>query len=205
MPSDIEIDAAGISAIAYGSAVIDLARDGTTLPPPSLPLAAVPAARGRRRRACRSKSAGGRFVCAANADADAILWVGDGEALLDFTATEVEIRPGTAAPAARPVSRSRRARAPLRDFPRPGHRGRRRALAPDRRRGRPGPGAGQHRIAPQGGGRRRRERLSCAAIPAGRAGAGRRSACSAAGRRWSWARRRPGTGVMAPATLTASS
>ena len=101
MPSDIEIDAAGISAIAYGSAVIDLARDGTTLrlhrcrSPLFLLPAAVAAGMPLQIR-------WREILCAANADADAILWVGDGEALLDSAATEVEIRPDTAAPAARP-------------------------------------------------------------------------------------------------------
>jgi hypothetical protein len=50
------------------------------------------------------------------------MWVGDGEALLDSSNRGRDPRPHRGAGRA-PVSRSRRARAPLRDFPRPGHRG----------------------------------------------------------------------------------
>ena len=98
---DIEIDAAGISAIAYGSAVIDLARNGTTLHLHRCrsPLFLLPAAVAA---GVPLQIRWREILCAANADADAIMWVGDGEALLDSAATEVEIRADTAAPAARP-------------------------------------------------------------------------------------------------------
>jgi hypothetical protein len=98
----MEIDAAGISAIAYGSAVVDLARDGASL----------------RLRHCRSPlfllpaavAAGvpleirwREILCAAHPDAGASLWVGEGaDALLDSTPTEVEIRGGSTAMSARP-------------------------------------------------------------------------------------------------------
>jgi hypothetical protein len=97
----IEIDATGLSAIAYGSAVIDLARDGTTLRLRRCrsPLFLLPAAvatgvtlqlRWRETR------------CATQADAGASLWVDNGGALLDPTPTEVEIRSGSAAMSAPP-------------------------------------------------------------------------------------------------------
>jgi hypothetical protein len=97
----IEIDAAGISAIAYGSAVIDLARDGTTLRLHRCrsPLFLLPAAVAA---GVPLQIRWREILCATNADAGASLWVGDGEALLDSTPTEVEIRADTVAPAARP-------------------------------------------------------------------------------------------------------
>jgi hypothetical protein len=97
----IEIDAAGISAIAYGSAVIDLAGDGSRLHLYRCrsPLFLFPAA----------VVAGGPFQlrwgdirCGVGLDAGARLWCGGVEALLDFDPAEVEIHPGSVAPAARP-------------------------------------------------------------------------------------------------------
>ena len=97
----IEIDAADISAIAYGSAVIDLACKGGAL----------------RLRRCRSPLfllpaavATGmplqlrwrEILCAAQGDAGASLWVGDGDALRDCSPTDVEIESGSAAMSARP-------------------------------------------------------------------------------------------------------
>jgi hypothetical protein len=97
----IEIDAAGISAIAYGSAVIDLARDGTALHlrrcrSPLFLLPAAVAAGAPLEIRWRE------ILCATDADAGASLWVGDGEALLDAAPTEVEIRSGSAAMSTRP-------------------------------------------------------------------------------------------------------
>jgi len=98
----IEIDAAGISAIAYGSAVMDLARDGTCvrLHRCRSPLFLLPA----------SVAAGvalqlrwREILCAAHGDAGASLWVGErADALLDPTPTEVEIRGESAAMSERP-------------------------------------------------------------------------------------------------------
>ena len=171
---DIEIDAAGISAIAYGSAVIDLARDGSDAPPPSLPLAAVPAARGRRGGRCRSKSAGGRFSAPPMRDAGAILWVGDGEALLDSAADRGRDPPR------RP---RRRPRGPF-SIP-PSSRGATRSPSPRASRSMtrsgagsmPWPPASRCRPAPNRASRGRAAATRTperAAIPAGRAGAGRR-------------------------------
>jgi hypothetical protein len=97
----IEIDAGGISAIAYGSAVIDLARDGSRLRlhrcrSPLFLLPAAVAAGGPLQLRW------GDILCGASLDAGASLWAGDGEALLDCSPTEVEIHPGSAPPAAQP-------------------------------------------------------------------------------------------------------
>ena len=96
----IEIDATGVSAIAYGSAVIDLARDGATLrihrcrSPLFLLPAAVAASAALEFR-------WGDILCA-HGDAGTSLWFGAGEALLDPTPCEVQIRSRSAAMSARP-------------------------------------------------------------------------------------------------------
>ena len=96
----IEIDAAGVSAIAYAGAVIDLARDGTILRlqrcrSPLFLLPAAVAAGVPLQLRWRD------IFFAADADSGAIIRVGHGQALLDSAATEVDIRPGSAVPAPR--------------------------------------------------------------------------------------------------------
>jgi len=98
----IEIDAAEISAIAYGSAVIDLACKGAALRLRRCrsPLFLLPAAVAV---AAPLEIRWQEILCAADADAGASLWVGgSADGLLDSTATEVEIRSGSAAMSARP-------------------------------------------------------------------------------------------------------
>jgi hypothetical protein len=97
----IEIDATGVSAIAYGSAVIDLARDGVTLRIHRCrsPLFLLPAAVAA---SAELEFRWGDILCAAHGDAGASLWFGAGEALLDPTPCEVQIRSRSAAMSARP-------------------------------------------------------------------------------------------------------
>jgi hypothetical protein len=90
-----EVDAAGVSAIAYGSAVIDLARTR-----PSLilrrcrsPLFVLPAAMDVPGMTLKWRQAAGEVFCR-----DARIH-GSEAALLDATPTDVEIRTGAAAPA----------------------------------------------------------------------------------------------------------
>jgi hypothetical protein len=97
----IQIDVAGISAIAYASAVIDLAHEGAALRlhrcrSPLFLLPAAVAASVTLQLRWRE------ILCATHADAGASLWVGDADALRDSTPTEVEIRSGSAAMSARP-------------------------------------------------------------------------------------------------------
>jgi hypothetical protein len=96
----IEIDATGVSAIAYGSAVIDLARDGATLRIHRCrsPLFLLPAAVAA---SAAFEFRWGDILCA-HGDAGASLWFGVGEALLDPTPCEVQIRSRSAAMSARP-------------------------------------------------------------------------------------------------------
>ena len=198
-PGSLEIDAAGTSAIAYGSAVIDLARDGATLrlhrcrrPLFLLP----PAVAAGRPIQLRWRD----ILCGVDADAGALLWGGDGEALLDSTPTEVEIRAGAATPAERPfLDPAELARRYANSLARgvevdDGIWRRIDAVAARVQV----PASVESRLKGAGGGVR--ERLT---IPAARAGGRRRSTC--------WRSRQaivigptpPGTGVMAPATATA--
>jgi Protein of unknown function (DUF3726) len=96
----IEIDATGVSAIAYGSAVIDLARDGATLHIHRCrsPLFLLPAAVAV---SAALEFRWGDILCA-HGDTGASLWFGAGEALLDPTPCEVQIRSRSAAMSARP-------------------------------------------------------------------------------------------------------
>jgi hypothetical protein len=96
--ADPEIHAGGISAIAYGSAVIDLARGASKLrlrncrsPIFLLPPAALAGARLWLRW--------GEVIC--SADSSITLWASSSEVLLEDAPAEIEILPGTvAAPAA---------------------------------------------------------------------------------------------------------
>ena len=145
------------------------------------------------------------ILCAADADADAILWVGDGEALLDSAATEVEIRPDIAAPAARPFLDPAELARPLRDFPRPGAS---RSTTPSGAGSMPWPPVSRCRPAPNPASR---GRAAATRTPELRGYSGRprwrRAAVSVFCSRQAMVigPTPPGTGVMAPATLTASS
>ena len=89
-----EIDAAGIPAIAYASAVIDLAHDGTTLRLHRCrsPLFLLPAAIAA---GLTLQLRWREILCAVKADAGASLWAGDDAALGDSTPADVEITGGS--------------------------------------------------------------------------------------------------------------